>query len=88
MRRKQALSSGSLVFWMKFLIFLSLWKGQNGGKFLGTDNSRDKQRPYIFKTKFEYSAKLLLSIVLSKVSNSISKAKISIYCLIKLELQY
>ena len=86
MRRKQALSSGSLVFWMKFLIFLSLWKGQNGGKFLGTDISRDKQRPYIFKTKFEWSL-FLLSLVLSKVS--ISKAEISIiYCLMKLELQY
>ena len=63
MRRKQALSSGSLVFWMKFLIFLSLWKGQNGGKFLGTDISRDKQRPYIFQTKFEWSAKLRISLV-------------------------
>ena len=68
MRRKQALSSGSLVFWMKFLIFLSLWKGQNGGKFLGTDNSRDKQRPYIFKTKFEWSAKLRISNTFAKFS--------------------
>ena len=66
MRRKQALSSGSLVFWMKFLIFLSLWKGQNGGKCLGTDISRDKQRPYIFKTKFEWSPKLRISNTFAK----------------------
>ena len=68
MRRKQALSSGSLVFWMKFLIFLSLWKGQNGGKFLGTDISRDKQRPYIFQTKSEWSAKLRISNTFAKFS--------------------